>query len=69
MNHLQRVLTPTDTDGSHGYCYSGSYLDAILDATELDMGGQSCKAISKDVGGLSDNERSESVLDRTSENS
>jgi len=69
MNHLQRVLTPTETDSSHGYCYSGPYLDAILDATELDMSGQSCTTTSKDVGELSDNERSESVVDRRSENS
>jgi hypothetical protein len=69
MNHLQRVLTPTDTDSSHGYCYSGSNLDAILDATELDMGGQACTTTSKDVSELSDNERSESVVDRRSENS
>ena len=69
MNHLQRVLTPTETDSSQGYCYSGPYLDAILDATELDMSGQSCTTTSKDVGELSDNERSESVVDRRSENS
>ena len=45
------------------------YLDAILDATELDMSGQSCTTTSKDVGELSDNERSESMVDRRSENS
>jgi len=44
-------------------------LDAILDATELDIGGQSCTTTSKDVGELSDNERSESMVDRRSENS
>ena len=43
------------------------YLDAILDATELDIRGQSCTTISKDVSGLSDNERSESMVDRRSE--
>ena len=69
MNHLQRVLTPTETDSSHGYCYSGPYLDAILDATELDMGGRSFTTIPRDVSGLSDNERSESMVDRRSENS
>ena len=69
MNHLLRVLTPTETDSSHSYRYSGPYLDAILDATELDMSGQSCTTTSKDVGELSDNERSESVVDRRSENS
>ena len=69
MNHLQRVLTPTDTDSSHGYRYSGPYLDAILDATELDMSEQSCTTTSKDVVELSDNERSESMVDRRSENS
>ena len=69
MNHLQRVLTPTETDSSHSYRYSGPYLDAILDATELDMSGQSCATTSKDVGELSDNERSESMVDRRSENS
>jgi hypothetical protein len=69
MNHPKRVLTPTETDSSQGYCYSGPYLDAILDATELDMSGQSCTTTSKDAGELSDNERSESVVDRRSENS
>jgi hypothetical protein len=69
MNHLQRVLTLTETDSSHSYRYSGPYLDAILDATELDMSGQSCTTTSKDVGELSDNERSESMVDRRSENS
>ena len=69
MNHLQRVLTPTETDSRHGYCYSGPYLDAILDATELDIRGQSCTTNPKDVSGLSDNERSESMVDRGSENS
>ena len=69
MNHLQRVLTPTETDSSHSYRYSGPYLGAILDATELDMSGQSCTTTSKDVGELSDNERSESMVDRRSENS
>jgi hypothetical protein len=69
MNHLQRVLTPTETYSSLGYCYSGPYLDAIPDASELDMGGQSCTTTSKDVGESSDNEPSESVVDRRSENS
>ena len=69
MNHLQRVLTSTETDSSHSYRYSGPYLDAILDATELDMSGQSFRTTSKDVGKLSDNERSESMVDRRSENS
>jgi hypothetical protein len=69
MNNLRRVLTHTDTEGSHGYCYSGSLLDAILDATKLDMGGSLCTTTSKDVGELSDNERSESVVDRRSEKS
>ena len=69
MNHLQRVLTTTETDSSRGYCYSGPYLDAILDTTELDMSGQSCTTTSKDVGEFSDNERSESMVDRRSENS
>ena len=69
MNHLLRVLTPTETNSSHSYRYSGPYLDAILDATELDMSGQSCTTTPKDVSGLSDNERSESMVDRRSENS
>ena len=69
MNHLQRVLSPTDTDSSHGDFHSDSDLDAILDATELDIRGQSCTTNSKDVSGLSDNERSESMVDRRSENS
>ena len=69
MNHLQRVLSPTDTDSSHGDFHSDSDLDAILDATELDIRGQSCTTIPKDVSGFSDNERSESVADRRSENS
>jgi hypothetical protein len=38
-------------------------LDAILDAPELDMGVQSSKTIPKeDVGRLSENERSESMV-------
>jgi len=51
MNHLQRVLSPTDTDGSHSNFHPDpdSDLDAILDATELDMAGQSCTTIFKDV--------------------
>ena len=69
MNHLQRVLTPTDTGSSHGDCRSDADLDAILDATELDMGGRSFTTIPRDVSGLSDNERSESMVDRRSENS
>ena len=31
MNHLQRVLSPTDTDSSHGGCRSDADSDAILD--------------------------------------
>ena len=69
MNHLQTILTPTYTDSSYSDCHSGSDLDAILDATELDMGGQSCTTTLKDVSGLSDNERSESMVDRRFENS
>ena len=69
MNHLQRVLSPTDTDSSHGDFHSDSDLDAILDATELDIREQSSTTNSKDVSGLSDNERSESMVDRGSENS
>jgi len=42
MIHLQRVLSPTDTDGSHGDFHQDSDLDAILDATKLDIRGQSC---------------------------
>jgi hypothetical protein len=49
--------------------YFFSPLDAILDATELDIGGQSCTTIPRDVRGLSDTERSESVVDKRSENS
>jgi len=33
------------------------------------MGGQLCTTNSEDVSGLSDNERSESMVDRRSENS
>jgi len=33
------------------------------------MGGQSCTTNSKDVSGLSDDERGESMVDRMSENS
>lgn len=68
MDYLQGVLTPTDTESIDWYCNSGSHSDAILDATELDMSGQSCTTASKDVSGLSDNERSESLVDRRSEN-
>jgi len=46
-----------------------SDLDAILDATELDIRGHSCTTNSEDVSGLSDYERSESMVDRRSENS
>ena len=63
MNHLQRLLISTDSDSSHGDCHSDSDLDAILDATELDMGGQSCLNIPKNVSGLSDIERSESEVE------
>jgi hypothetical protein len=45
MNNLQRVLSPTDADSSHGDRHSSSRLDAVLDATELDMGRQSCTSI------------------------
>ena len=68
VNHLQRVLSLTYTDGSHGDFHPDSDLDAILDATELDTRGQSCTTNSKDVSGLRDNERSESMVDRRSEN-
>lgn len=69
VNHLQRVLSLTYTDGSHGDFHPDSDLDAILDATELDLGGQSCTTISKKASGLSDKERSESMVDGRSENS
>jgi len=46
MNHLQRVLAPNNRDRSHGGCHS----DPNSDATELDMGGQSCTASPKDAG-------------------
>ncbi len=44
-------------------------MDAILDAIELDIGELLWTPVPKDVSGLSDNERSESVVDRRSENS
>ena len=44
-------------------------MDAILDATELDIDEQPRTPIPKDVSGLSDNEPSESMVDRRSENS
>ena len=69
IHNLRRILTPTDTDSSPFDCDSGSDLDAILDATELDIGGQSCTTNPRDVSGLSDNELSESMVDRRSENS
>jgi len=56
MNHLQRVLNPTDTDSSHGDFLLDSDLNVFLDATELDMGEQSCTTISNKVSGLSDND-------------
>ena len=46
-----------------------SYLDAILDVTELDIGRQLCTTSTQYVGGLSENERIESMVDRRSENS
>ena len=62
MNHLQRVFTPTETDISHGYRYSDSYFDAILDVTVLDRVGQSCTTTAKDVGDSRNNQRRESVM-------
>ena len=46
-----------------------SDLDAILDATELDIGGQLCTSTRQYVSGMRDNVRSESMLDRRFENS
>jgi hypothetical protein len=44
-------------------------LDAILDATDVEKGEQPWTPKYGDVGVLSDNERSESMVDRRSENS
>ena len=55
MNLLQRVIISNDSDSSNGDCQSGSDLNVILNATELDMGGQSWENFPKNVSGLSDN--------------
>ncbi len=44
-------------------------LDTILDATYLNLGGQSCTTIPRDVSGFSDKEGIESRVDKRSENS
>lgn len=44
-------------------------LDAVLDATELDIGGQLCTTTPQYVIGLSHNAHSESMVDSRSENS
>ena len=68
MTTWRRYLEIAST-GSLGNERQSSDLDAILGATKLDTGGQLCTTTPQYVSGLSDNRRSESMVDRRSENS